>query len=189
MRELEIYIKLYFGVENNDDIKTIASFFKERTIKKGDFLLNANKCCDTLSFVENGILRMFRLNDGNEITQCINTKGSFTGNLTSFLFETPSNSSIQALQDTSILYISKSDYLLLGNAVPKWHVFEKLFTQQCFIAIEEKNFTYLSMSAEERYADFFQKNPEIFNQVPLQYIASLLGMSPETFSRIRAKRT
>jgi CRP-like cAMP-binding protein len=65
---------------------------------------------------------------------------------------------------------------------------EKLFIARCFIMLEDRIFTHLSMTAEERYNFFFENNKELFNQVPLQYIASMLGMTPETFSRIRKKQ-
>ncbi len=58
----------------------------------------------------------------------------------------------------------------------------------CFIQLEDRIFSHLSLNAEERYHQFFENNKELFNQVPLQYLASMLGMSPETFSRIRNKK-
>jgi CRP-like cAMP-binding protein len=68
MTELEQYIKSYFGVVNEQDLKTIVSFFKMSTLKKGDFLLRAGKRCDTLSFVQSGLLRMFISTEDKEIT-------------------------------------------------------------------------------------------------------------------------
>ena len=188
MSELEHYIKSYFGVMDADDLQTIVSLFKESTIKKGDFLLEAGKRCDTLNFVQSGLLRMYALTDGKEITQWISTKGYFSTDLSSFVFESPSRLSIQALVDTEVYSITKSDYRKIGDLVPSWHELEKLFLVRCFIILEERIFSHLSMTAEERYAYFFQNNRELFNQVPLQYIASMLGMTPETFSRIRKKQ-
>jgi CRP/FNR family transcriptional regulator, anaerobic regulatory protein len=188
MTELEQYIKSYFGVIHTDDLKTIISLFKLTTIKKGDFLLKAGKRCDHLSFVQTGLLRMFITTDEKEITQWISTKGSFSTDLSSFVFETTSRLSIQALTDTKIYSITKADYKKIGELVPKWHELEKLFIVRCFIILEERIFSHLSMTAEERYDYFFEKNSELFNQVPLQYIASMLGMTPETFSRIRKKQ-
>lgn len=188
MTELEQYIKSYFGVVEADDLNTIVSFFKVRTIKKGDFLLESGNRCDKLSFVQSGLLRMFVLKDDKEITQWISAKGYFTGDLSSFIFETPSHLSIQALVDTELSIISKDDYKLLGELLPKWHEFEKLFLVRCFITLEQRIFSHLSMTAEERYDYFFENNKELFKQVPLQYIASMLGMTPETVSRIRKKQ-
>jgi hypothetical protein len=65
---------------------------------------------------------------------------------------------------------------------------EKQFITSCFVAIEDRIFQHLSLSAEERYDELFEQNKELFNHVPLQYIASMLGMTPETFSRIRSKK-
>lgn len=188
MTELEQYIKSYFGLVNADDLKSIVSLFKLKTIKKGDFLLKTGKRCDNLSFVQTGFLRMFISTDEREITQWISTKGYFSTDLSSFVFETPSRLSIQALTDTEVYSISKVDYKKIGELVPKWHELEKLFIVRCFITLEERIFSHLSMSAEERYDYFFENNRELFNQVPLQYIASMLGMTPETFSRIRKRQ-
>jgi len=188
MTELEQYIKSYFGVVNTADLKTIVSLFKLTTIKKGNFLLKAGRRCDNLSFVQTGFLRMYISTEEKEITQWISTKGYFSTDLSSFVFETPSRLSIQALTDTEVYSITKTDYKKIGELTPKWHEFEKLFIVRCFIILEERIFSHLSMTAEERYDYFFKNNRDLFNQVPLQYIASILGMTPETFSRIRKKQ-
>ena len=188
MTELEEYIKSYFAVVNQNDLKTIVSLFKFSTIKKGDFLLKTGKRCDKLCFVQSGLLRIFVNTNNTEITQWISTKGYFTTDLSSFVFETPSRWTIQALVDTDIYSITKEDYKTIGNLVPKWAELEKLFLVRCFTILEDRIFSHLSMTAEERYKFFFEKNKELFNQVPLQYIASMLGMTPETFSRIRKKQ-
>jgi CRP-like cAMP-binding protein len=71
--------------------------------------------------------------------------------------------------------------------VPKWNEFEKMFISKCFVVMESRIFDLISLSAEERYTKLFDQHRELFNQVPLQYLASMLGMTPETFSRIRKK--
>ncbi len=187
MTELEHYITSYFGVVDEKDLKTIVSLFQLTTIKKGDYLLKTGRRCDKLSFVQSGLLRIFVKTDDKEITQWISTKGYFTTDLSSFVFETPSRWTIQALADTELYSITKEDYQLIGDEVPKWAELEKLFIVRCFTMLEDRIFSHLSMTAEERYHFFYQHNGELFNQVPLQYIASMLGMTPETFSRIRKK--
>jgi CRP/FNR family transcriptional regulator, anaerobic regulatory protein len=187
MSELEQYIKSYFGVVTSADLNTIVALFNKTKLKKGDFLLKAGKRCDKLCFVQSGLLRMFVSTDDKEVTQWISTKGYFSTDLSSFVFETPSRLSIQALVDTELFTITKTDYKRLGDIVPKWHELEKLFLVRCFSMLEDRILSHLSMTSEERYAVFFENNRELFNQVPLQYIASILGMTPETFSRIRKK--
>ena len=185
MTELEQHIELYFGVIQPDELKNISSFFKKSTFKKGDVLLKSGKQCNELSFVQSGLLRVFATTDDKEITQWISTKGYFLTDLSSFIFGGPSRWTIQALADCELYTISKEDYKKIGEVVPKWNEFEKLFMSKCFAMMEDRIFSHLSMSAEERYHFFFENNKALFNQVPLQYIASMLGMTPETFSRIR----
>ena len=188
MTEFEQYIKSYFGIVQAEDLKNIVSFFKLKTIQKGKFLLKPNRLCDKLCFVESGLLRTFTTTDTKEITLWISRKGHFSADISSFVFETVSRWAIQALVDTEVYIITKEDYNKIGTLVQKWTEFEKTFTISCFSVLEERIFSHLSMTAEERYEEYFQQNRELFNQVSLQYIASFLGMTPETFSRIRKKQ-
>jgi CRP/FNR family transcriptional regulator, anaerobic regulatory protein len=188
MTELEQYIQSFFGVTATSDLKTIVSFFGLNMIKKGGFLLKSGKRCDKLCFVQSGFLRIFAETDDKEVTQWISTKGSFSTDLSSFIFETPARWTIQALVDTELYTITKEDYKKIGELIAKWNDLEKLFLVQAITIMEDRIFRHLSMTAEERYLYHFEYNSELFNQVPLQYIASMLGMTPETFSRIRKKQ-
>lgn len=188
MTALEHYIQSYFGVVENEDLQKIVSLFKSTTIKKGNLLLQAGNKCDKMCFVKSGLLRIIVDKEDKEITQWISTEGYFTTDLSAFIFNTPARFTIQALVDSELFCISKTDYDLIGTMVPQWHQLEKLFLVKCFITLEERVLSHLSMTAEERYDTFFESNKELFNQVPLQYIASMLGMTPETFSRVRKKR-
>jgi len=170
-----------------EDLQTIGSLFKEQQVKRGDFFLQAGESCKKLSFMHAGLMRMYANTDGKEVTQWISTPGYFVTDLSSFLFEAPARFSIQALSDCALYTISRHDYRRIGQLVPHWHELEKLFLAKCFTLLEDRIFMHLSMSAEERYHLFFEQHKELFNQVPLQYLASMLGMTPETFSRIRKK--
>ncbi|HEY1033150.1 MAG TPA: cyclic nucleotide-binding protein, partial [Flavipsychrobacter sp.] len=75
----------------------------------------------------------------------------------------------------------------LGESIPEWHKLEKLFIAKCFIILEERVNSHLFMTAEERFQQLLSLQPDLFNQVPLQYLASMLGMTPETMSRLRKK--
>jgi len=188
INELEHYIKSYFGVVQLDELKTISSLFELTTIKKGDYFLKTGSQSNNMRFIQSGLMRVFSLTEDKEITQWISTKGYFVVDLSSFVFESPARWSIQALVDTDIYTISRIDYNKIGTLIPKWNQLEKLFIVRCFTMLEDRVFSHLSMSAEERYNLFFENNKELFNQVPLQFIASMLGMTPETFSRIRKKK-
>ncbi len=189
MTELEQYIKSYFGVIHSDELNKISSLFKLTTLKKSDYFLKTGKHCDKFCFIQTGLLRVFAIPDDKEITQWISAKGYFGTDFSSFYFETPSRWTIQALVDTELYTITKNDYKKIGDIVSKWNELEKIFIIKCFTILEDRIFSFLSMTAEERYNFFFENHRELFTQVPLQYIASMLGMTPETFSRIRKKTT
>ncbi|KOY87127.1 cyclic nucleotide-binding protein [bacterium 336/3] len=188
MKELEQYIESYFGIAHLDVLQTMSQLFKPAKLAKGDFYLKTGEYCNKMSFIRSGLLRIFVNTDGKEVTQWISSKGYFVTDLASFIFETPARWNIQALTEVEVFTISKENYQKLGEIVPQWHILEKLFIAKCFIFLEDRIFSHLSMSAEERYEHFFEHNKELFHQVPLQYIASMLGMTPETFSRIRKKQ-
>lgn len=184
MTELEKYIQTYFGVSDSDLIK-ISSFFHLTTIKKGDFFLKAERYSDRLAFVQTGILREFLFVGDKEITKWISTKGYFAVDLSSFLFGKTARWNIQALTDCELYIIDKKEYQKIKQIIPTWAELEKLFLAKCFTVLEDRIVTQISMTAEERYNQLFQFNKELFNQVPLQYLASMLGMTPETLSRLR----
>lgn len=186
MTELEKYIQTYFGA-SHDELSNISSFFKPVSLKKGEYFLRTGSPSDRLGFVQSGILREFVFTDDKEITKWISTKGYFALDLSSFMFKIPARWNIQALTDCELYIIENEDYQRIGQVIPRWTELEKLFISKCFAALEDRIIVHLSMTAEERYMQLFNFNSELFNQVPLNYLASMLGMTPETLSRIRKK--
>lgn len=188
MSILETYISSYFDI-HNEELKVISEMFSVTTIEKNDFFCKVDTECKQLSFIDEGYFRIFKYTDeGKEITQWIASPGEFITDLSSIVFNTPSKWNIKAITDCKLYTIKKEDYNRIGNIVKNWSILEKLFLTKCFLTLEDRMFSMLSMSAEERYNMLFQMKPELFNQVSLTYLASMLGMAPETFSRIRKKK-
>lgn len=185
---LELYLIENFGLSPNDAAIVEESFIPLH-LKKGEFFSHAQSRCSKLAFLKSGYLRMFVQLHNKEITQWIVTPNYFVTDLASFVFQTPSRWEIQALEDCELLYIERDQYEQLIKRIPRWPEFDRLFIARCFVFLEERVFSFLSLSAEERYQQLFQQNKEIFNKIPLQYLASMLGMSPETLSRMRNKAT
>ncbi len=186
MTELEKYIQTYFGI-SNDDLAKISSFFYPVWLKKGDFFLKTGHYSERLGFVQSGIIREFVIIDDREVIKWISTKGYFMVDLSSFIFNQTARWNIQALTSCELFVIDKVDYQRIGQVVPRWAELEKLFIAKCFTVLEDRIVQQISMSAEERYGKLYSTNKELFNQVPLQYLASMLGMTPETLSRLRKK--
>lgn len=179
-----------FGQLTHQELALIYSYFHEEKLSKNNFFAKSDEVCDRLSIVKSGILRVYALSDGGkEITQWLSTENFLMTEIRGFFFNQPNRWTIQAFTDVELLTITKKDYHQLCKEFPKWNEIEKKFIIKCFAMIEDRIFSHLSMTAEERYALYFGQNKALFNQVPLQYIASVLGMTPETFSRIRRRQT
>lgn len=172
---------------SDEQVELIVSRFVPEELSKNQLFLEAGKSCNKLSFIEGGICRVFKWTDTKEVTQWIGNDGYFITDLASFFFDNPSIGSIEALTPTKLWTLNKKDYFEIQDSIPNWNVIEKRFIAKCFMQIEHRVFDFIALSAEERYNKYFEQNKSFFNQVPLQYIASVLGMSPETLSRIRNK--
>jgi CRP/FNR family transcriptional regulator, anaerobic regulatory protein len=189
VKEINTLLQEQFGPLSAQELATMGSCFYEETLEKQDFFTQSGQVCNKLSFVKSGILRVYALADGKEITQWISTENYLLTEAIGFFFDQPNRWNIQALTQSELLSIQKSDYQKLGKEFPKWKEIEKRFLLKCFAMLEDRIFTHLSMTAEERYDLYFEQNRDLFNRVPLQHIASVLGMTPETFSRIRKRQS
>lgn len=185
--EFEAGIREYLGFENKD-IQRISGLFEIETLNKGEFFLKSEQYCNRLSYIVSGYIRIYQGHENKEVTQWIAYPNSFITELSGLVFNQRSRFNMQALTDCQIYSLPKSIYDRMGDFIPNWYQLEKLFMTKCFMMLENRVMSHLSMSAEERYLLFYNENKPLFNQVPLQYLASMLGMSPETFSRIRNKQ-
>lgn len=171
------------------EFQNIQDFFQLKEIKKGEYFIKEGQYVKQMGFVEKGILREYLYLDDKEITKWFSTSGYFAVDLSAFLFNQKSKVNYQALDNVELFTISKDNYDKIGSKVERWDKLEKMFLTKCFNVLENRVISHLSMNAEERYNKFFMFNPGLFNQVPLNYIASMLGMTPETLSRIRNKQS
>jgi CRP-like cAMP-binding protein len=187
MPELAHYLQTYFFVSEAEQ-QVLSELFEVKSIKKGDFFLKSGHYCNELAFIQSGIVRIFADSGDKEITQWLATQGHFLTDLRSLVFDETARWNMQALSDVTLYSISKENYKIIGEKIENWAELEKRFLSNCFITLEERVFSFLSATAQQRYDFLFNFNPGLFNEVPLQYIASMLGMTPETLSRIRAKR-
>ncbi|MDC6350060.1 cyclic nucleotide-binding domain-containing protein [Zeaxanthinibacter sp. PT1] len=188
MSELKKHIIQTFGF-SEDEFQQVKDFFKPKVILEGDYFLKEGQYVKLMGFVEKGILREFLFVNDKEVTKWFSTSGYFAVDLSGFLFEQKSKVTYQAMTDAELLTISKEDYDKISTRVKRWDKLEKMFLAKCFIVLENRVVSHLALNAEERYDQLFAFNPTLFNEVPLNQIASMLGMTAETLSRIRKKQT
>lgn len=186
MSDLEISLTEYFGIDAHFGAQ-IASLFVSETLPKNSFHTQLGTRYVQLSFIQSGYLRIYRQTDKKEVTQWISAPGEFTTDLNAIMFDQPARWNIQALTECTLLSLDFNNYKRMGDLIPEWPKIEKLFLSKCFITIEDRVFSFLSLNAEERYRLLHETRRELFQHIPQQYLASMLGMTPETFSRIRAK--
>jgi CRP/FNR family transcriptional regulator, anaerobic regulatory protein len=186
MKALESYIRSSVSI-SPEDMSTIISYFKIGEIRKGDFFGRRGRYCDKLAFIQHGYIRLYIEANDREVTQWISGPGYFVTDLSSFIFQTPGRWNMQALTDCTLYEIDCDSYSRLAKGLPVWKDIDRLLIVKCFSMMEERIFNHLYMSTEERFQHMMATQPELFNLVPLQYLASMLGMTPETLSRLRKK--
>jgi len=168
-------------------IEQVVSFYEVEHLSKDEFLVGKGKYCQHLCIIQKGYLRFFSDTEKKTITHWIFGKDQLITDVASFFFQKPTKWNIQALTDTTIYTLTYTNYQKLRNEVPEWDHYERLFLIKLLSALENRVYSLLSMTAEERYQYLFRSDANMFNELPLQYLASMLGMTPETLSRIRAK--
>ena len=187
MTELEQYLRSYMGV-SDEDMGALVSVFRPQTLEKGDYFLRAGRIGDKLSFLREGLIRVFACHGDKEVTQWIAYRGTLMADLRGLVCDEPSAFTSQALTHCELYTIDKRDYLELPRRIERWPALERMLITRCFGFMETRVFSLLSMSGEERYSYLQGQNPDLFDTVPLKYLASMMGMTPESLSRIRKKK-
>lgn len=171
-----------------DEEAYFISLLQPKTIKRKDFLSRAGDVCHYETFVCKGCLRNYYIdNEGVEHNTLFAVEGWWTGDLYSLITHNPSRYFIEALEDTEVLQISKSNLDLLYFNVPKFERFFRLLLQNAYVAQEQRIVQNLSSSAEERYKAFLQRYPQTGQRIAQKHIASYLGITPEFLSMLRRK--
>jgi CRP-like cAMP-binding protein len=173
---------------DDGEVNYFLSLLQSRTIKRKEYLLRPNEVCKYESFITKGCLRTYTIdNTGLEHIVMFAVEEWWTGDLYSFLTQTPGNFIIDALEDTELLQISKCDLEKLYETVPKFERFFRIILQNAFVAQQQRINQNLSFTAEERYLHFIKKYPQLEQRLPQKQVAAYLGITPEFLSMIRRK--
>jgi CRP-like cAMP-binding protein len=164
----------------------IAEHFNHKVIAKNQFKLTAGKISDEYLFLEKGYMRAFAHDtEGNEVTTNFYTPGQVVFEVSSFFNRTRSRENIQALTDCEGWYITYIQLNDLFHALPEFREFGRAMLVKGFAELKTRTLSMITDTAEERYAHLLKANPEIFQHAPLKNIASYLGITDTSLSRIR----
>jgi CRP-like cAMP-binding protein len=160
----------------------------EKNFKKGNFLLRQDEVCKRSYWIEKGIARKYYLNDGKEITTELYFDNDIAVSFDSYCLQNPSREFIQALSDITISQTDFSAFQKAKQQFPKLAILDLMMTEYYAMWLENRLFQFHTMDATKRYNKLTEDHPHIVQNIPLTVIASYLGISLETLSRIRAKK-
>ncbi len=169
------------------DVKVLTQFFKYEEYSKGTTLEKENTVAKKLYFIKSGFIRTFCTENGTEITTQIVGNNNFITGFTSFVSNEISKVNIQCISDCEVLYITKVDYDKLTKAIVTWSSFCKQVYENVIAFNLQRTTDLLTLSADKRYLKLLSEQTEVIKNVPVQYIASYIGIKPESLSRIRKK--
>lgn len=185
-------IKKYFNryVEFCDnEIDTIYSKLTLKTFHKKDYIIRTGQVCKNNYFIANGLVRSFYIDDkGNEKIIQFAIENWWITNMESFVNQTPSLSSIQAIEKTQVLLLNKEELENLYSSIPKLERFFRIITENMLIANQRRNNIYLQMKSKDRYDYLISNFPNFTQRVPQYMIASYLEITPEYLSELRKNK-
>lgn len=164
----------------------IASVFSEKEISKNDFLLKQGRISDEYFFIENGFMRAFAFDtEGNDVTTNFYSSNQVVFEVSSFFNQTVSKENIQATEFCSGWYINYEQLNNLFHTLPEFREFGRAILVKGFAALKTRMLSMITETAEQRYETLLKNNPEIFRHAALKHIASYLGITDTSLSRIR----
>jgi CRP-like cAMP-binding protein len=171
-----------------EEISAVRAVSIEKKIRKRQYLLQEGNVCHYNCFIVKGCLRNYKVdNNGIEHILRFAVENWWISDRESYNNGNPSKCNIDALENCEVILIDKLDFIHLLNTIPKFKKFIDILLARSYDAIQERVMGAISYSTEERYQNFVTQFPDIFYRVPLHMIASYLGVSRETLSRVRSQ--
>ncbi|MCF0069590.1 Crp/Fnr family transcriptional regulator [Dyadobacter sp. CY261] len=163
---------------------------QRRLCRRGDILFQRNRVCNQLGYIAEGALRTYCvMESGEEISFLLQVNGDFFGDYESYLTGERSGFIVEAMMDTEVLLFDKRDLEHLIDSDVFWLRFSRTIPDVCFLEAKRRIEDLLFFGPEERYFRLLNKMPEIVQKIPLKYISSYLGITPQSLSRIRKRIT
>ncbi|MBE8728149.1 Crp/Fnr family transcriptional regulator [Flavobacterium hungaricum] len=169
-----------------EELSLLDDLITFRTLKKGEVLLDENQICNEIVFIKKGILRSFFVNHkGDEITNCFAFENELMASFASFIQEEKAEESIQALTDTELQILDRKGLEKLYRSSSNWQETGRKLTEIEFVNLHKRMVSFQKLSGTQRYEELYQNHRKYVELIPLQYLASYLGITPRHLSRIR----
>lgn len=185
MNKLSFYFQS-FGFAGQD-LEVIVNAFTSQIFTKNDYFVKEGQQSKYLAFIESGLFQYFITADSEERTTYIATEGNFLASLLSFLNEVPTSENIKAIDDGIIWKIDKSQLQKLQEQVTGFKNFYIKLLEWQLCCVDKSRLDLLMLTSEQRYEKMLREEPRLLQQIPLQYLASIIGVTPRHLSRIRNK--
>lgn len=173
---------------SEEEEEFIKQYLTPKKLRKKQYLLQEGDVCKHIAFVEKGALKAYVVDDaGAESIIQFALEGWVISDLYSFLTGEPATYNIDALENAELVLISKSAHEELLKKLPKYETYIRLQITGAYIALQKRLTSIISLPLEERYKNFLAVYPNIAQRVPQHMIASYMGLTPETLSRVRSR--
>ncbi len=180
-------VKYYFETIGfkGEELEMIVNAFELKCFKKNQLVVQEGKTSRYIGFVETGMFQYYVIKDGEERTTYVSIENTFFASVLSFISEAPALENIRALTEGSISMISKANLKMLVDSIPAFKNFYIGLLENTICGIDASRHDLIVLSAEQRYEKMMQYEPHLLQQIPLQHLASMLGITPRHLSRIR----
>lgn len=186
MEQIKTLLQSFADISEKDS-DYFCSKLEKVVLQKKEIILNKGTTENYLSFVETGILRLFIPKIENDVTFGFVFKNSFISAYDSFLTQTPSEYSIETLTPTVLWRLSFNDLEDIYRSTAIGHEIGRKNAENLFLLKSKRELSLLNNTPEERYLNLFHERPELIQHIPLKYIASYIGVTPQALSRIRKR--
>jgi len=173
---------------NDEEVELYDSFLTQKSLRKKDYLLMAGDISYYVTYINKGCMRRYSIDKhSKEVILNFALEDHWVGDLESFIFQKPTEFYIQTLEDCELLQLSRENFFRACKEIPKFKKFHDDKAQQNHYSVLKRLSMAKSATPEEKYLDLMKKQPQLFQRVPLHYIASYLGIEPESLSRLRKR--
>ena len=185
MDKFKQFLKQISPISDKEFADTI-SYFTEQNLKKSDFFVKQDKVCRHIAFIVKGTLRTYYINDkAEETTSCFCTENNLTTSYKSFILQQPSTLILQAIEDTELLVIDYENLQKLYSKSTIWQTIGRAVAEREYIVMEQYASVLNNETAKEKYLRLLKEQPNVLQKANIEDIASYLGVTRRTLSRIR----